>query len=36
MATLAGFSGLDVYRTDLDGRVTIETDGTRISVRPER
>jgi competence protein ComEC len=36
MATLAGFSGLDVYRTDLDGRVTIETDGTRISVSPER
>jgi competence protein ComEC len=36
MATLGGFSGLDVYRTDLDGRVTIETDGSRVSVRPER
>lgn len=36
MATLGGFSDLDVYRTDLDGRVTIETDGSRVSVRPER
>jgi competence protein ComEC len=36
MTTLTGFSGLDVYRTDLDGRVTIETDGRRVSVRPER
>ena len=36
MATLAGYSGLDVYRTDLDGRVTIETDGSRISVSPQR
>jgi competence protein ComEC len=36
MATLTGFSGLDVYRTDLDGRVTIETDGRRISVTRER
>jgi competence protein ComEC len=32
MATLAAFPGLAVYRTDLDGRVTIETDGQRISV----
>jgi competence protein ComEC len=36
MATLEGFSGLGVYRTDLDGRVTIETDGSRVSVSPER
>jgi competence protein ComEC len=36
MAALNGFSGLDVYRTDLDGRVTIETDGRRISVTQER
>jgi competence protein ComEC len=36
MATLTGVSGLDVYRTDLDGRVTIETDGRRISVTRER
>ena len=35
MAALSGFSGLDVYRTDLDGRVTIETDGSRISVSRE-
>ena len=36
MAALTGFAGLDVYRTDLDGRVTIETDGSRISVSRER
>jgi competence protein ComEC len=35
MATLTGLSGLDVYRTDLDGRITIETDGRRISVSRE-
>jgi competence protein ComEC len=35
IATLTGFSGLDVYRTDLDGRITIETDGRRISVSRE-
>ena len=35
MAALSGFSGLDVYRTDLDGRVTIETDGSRVSVSRE-
>jgi competence protein ComEC len=36
MGALTGVSGLDVYRTDLDGRVTIETDGKRISVTQER
>ena len=36
MAALTGFAGLDVYRTDLDGRVTIETDGSRVSVSRER
>ncbi len=35
MAALEAFPGLDVYRTDRDGRVTIETDGERISVREE-
>ena len=35
MAALAGFAGLDVYRTDVDGRITIETDGRRISVSRE-
>ncbi|MGH3028200.1 MAG: ComEC/Rec2 family competence protein, partial [Gaiellaceae bacterium] len=35
MATLTGLPGLDVYRTDLDGRITIETDGRRISVSRE-
>jgi competence protein ComEC len=32
MAALAAFRGLDVRRTDRDGRVTIDTDGRRISV----
>ena len=35
MAALAAFPGLAVYRTDRDGRVTIETDGERISVTKE-
>jgi competence protein ComEC len=35
MAALTGFSGLAVHRTDRDGRVTIETDGNRISVTSE-
>jgi competence protein ComEC len=36
MATLQAFSSLAVYRTDLDGRVTIETDGHEIAVSDER
>jgi hypothetical protein len=32
MAALERFPGLDVHRTDRDGRVTIESDGARISV----
>jgi competence protein ComEC len=27
--------GLDVYRTDEDGRITLESDGTRYAVREE-
>jgi competence protein ComEC len=36
LATLEGFPGLSVHRTDEDGRVTIESDGERFSVRTER
>jgi competence protein ComEC len=36
LSALRGVSGLDVYRTDEDGRVVIETDGERLSVRSER
>jgi competence protein ComEC len=36
LAALAAFPGLRVYRTDEDGRITIESDGRRISVREER
>ncbi len=36
LATLAGFPGLAVYRTDLDGRVVVESDGRRIQVREQR
>ena len=36
LATLEATSGLTVYRTDRDGRVTIESDGERLSVRDER
>jgi competence protein ComEC len=36
LAALAAFPGVRVYRTDEDGRITIESDGRRISVREER
>jgi competence protein ComEC len=36
MATLEAAPGLDVYRTDRDGRITIESDGERLSVRDQR
>ena len=35
LAALARFPGLVVFRTDEDGRVTIESDGTRYAVREE-
>jgi competence protein ComEC len=36
IATLARVAGLSVYRTDSDGRVTIESDGRSFVVRTER
>jgi competence protein ComEC len=36
LAALEEVPDLDVYRTDEDGRVVVETDGRRISVREER
>jgi competence protein ComEC len=36
VSTLAAFPGLAVYRTDEDGRITVESDGTSFSVRTER
>jgi competence protein ComEC len=36
IATLGAAPGLAVYRTDRDGRITIESDGERFSVRDER
>jgi competence protein ComEC len=36
LAALARFPVLDVFRTDEDGRITIESDGTRYAVREER
>ncbi len=36
LAALAGSPGLAMYRTDRDGRVTIEADGKNVSVREER
>ena len=36
LATLGAVPGLTVYRTDLSGRVVVESDGRRISVRTSR
>jgi competence protein ComEC len=36
VATLSSFPGLAVYRTDEDGRITVQSDGTSFSVRTER
>jgi competence protein ComEC len=36
MAALSSVPGLAVYRTDLAGRITVESDGTSFSVRTER
>lgn len=36
VAALHAFPGLTVYRTDRDGRVTLESDGARIEVYEER
>jgi competence protein ComEC len=36
LAALRDAPGLDVYRTDEDGRVVVESDGSRVTVTPER
>jgi beta-lactamase superfamily II metal-dependent hydrolase len=36
LATLESRRGLDVYRTDQDGAITVESDGRRIEVHTER
>lgn len=36
MTVLTSYPGLAVYRTDEDGRITVESDGTTFSVRTER
>lgn len=36
ISALAAVPGLDVYRTDEDGRITVETDGNAVSVHTER
>jgi competence protein ComEC len=36
LAALAGSPGLTTYRTDEDGRVVVESDGRRLTVRTER
>ncbi len=36
VATLRAQAGIDVYRTDVDGAITVESDGRRIEVRSDR
>jgi competence protein ComEC len=36
IAALAAFPGLETLRTDLDGRVVVESDGRSLTVRSER
>ena len=36
LSALTSFPGLELYRTDEDGRITVESDGTSFSVRTER
>jgi competence protein ComEC len=36
LSALSSFPGLAVYRTDEDGRITVESDGVSFSVRTER
>jgi competence protein ComEC len=36
VAALESVPGLDLFRTDRDGRVVVESDGRRISVRTDR
>lgn len=36
LSALASLPGLAVYRTDLDGRVVVESDGTTLTVQDER
>jgi competence protein ComEC len=36
LATLAARSGLEVYRTDLDGAIAVDSDGRRLEVRTSR
>jgi competence protein ComEC len=36
IAALNARAGVDVYRTDVDGAITVESDGRRIEVRSER
>jgi competence protein ComEC len=36
LATLESFPGLSLYRTDEDGRVTVESDGQQLVVHTEK
>ena len=36
LSALTSFPGLALYRTDEDGRITVESDGVSFSVRTER